>query len=57
MSVGSKKTFYYFERNFTKKVLGCSSLELFVLTFWSCKRNGLIRKIKLIQKFMTSQHS
>ena len=28
---------------------------MFVLTFWACRKNGLIRKIKLISKFMTSQ--
>ena len=26
-----------------------------VLTFWSCRRNGLIRKIRFISKFITSQ--
>ena len=26
------------------------------MTFWSCKKNGLIRKKMLIAKFMTSQH-
>ena len=25
------------------------------MTFWSCKKNGLVRKIRLISKFMTSQ--
>ena len=28
---------------------------VFVATFWSCKKNGLIRKIRLTSKFMTSQ--
>ena len=28
---------------------------IFVLTFWSCSRNGLIRKIRLISKFLTLQ--
>ena len=28
---------------------------MFVLPFWSCRKNGLIRKIRLISKFMTSQ--
>ena len=29
---------------------------LFVLkTFWSCRKNGLIRKVRLISKFMASQ--
>ena len=30
-------------------------IRILVLTFWSCRENGLIRKIKLISKFMTSQ--
>ena len=25
------------------------------MTFWSCRKNGLIRKIRLTSKFMTSQ--
>ena len=29
--------------------------KVFVLTFWSCRENGLIRKRRLISKFMTSQ--
>ena len=28
---------------------------MFVLTFWSCRKNGLIRKVSLISKLMTSQ--
>ena len=28
---------------------------MFALTFWSCTKNDLIRKIRLISKFMTSQ--
>ena len=28
---------------------------MFVLTFWLCRENGLIQKIRLISKFMTSQ--
>ena len=28
---------------------------VFVMTFWSCWKNGLIRKINLTSKFMTSQ--
>ena len=27
----------------------------FALTFWHCIKNGLIKKIRLISKFMTSQ--
>ena len=30
-------------------------IKVIVLTFWSCRKNGLIRKIRLISKFMTSQ--
>ena len=29
--------------------------QFFVATFWSCRENGLIRKIKLTSKFMASQ--
>ena len=25
------------------------------MNFWSCRKNGLIRKVRLISKFMTSQ--
>ena len=30
-------------------------IKIFVLTFWACGTNGLIRKIRLISKLMTSQ--
>ena len=34
----------------------CShDISVFVLTFWSCRKNGLIRKIRLILKFMSSK--
>ena len=34
----------------------CSQdIQVFVMTFWPCMRKGLIRKIRLISKFMTSQ--
>ena len=26
------------------------------MTFWSCRKNGLIRKLRFTSKFMTSQH-
>ena len=26
------------------------------MTFWSCRKNGLIRKVRLTSKFMMSQH-
>ena len=30
-------------------------IYIFVLTLWSCRKNGLIRNIRLISKFITSQ--
>ena len=30
-------------------------ISVFVTTFWSCRKNGLIRKIRLTSKFMTLQ--
>ena len=34
----------------------CSQdIEVYVLNFWSFRKNGLIRKIRLISKFMMSQ--
>ena len=27
---------------------------MFISTFWSCRKNGLIRKLRLISKFITS---
>ena len=29
-------------------------LKVFITTFWSCRKSSLIRKIRLISKFMTS---
>ena len=29
-------------------------IYMFVLTFWACRKHGLIRKMRLISKFMTS---
>ena len=34
----------------------CSQdIHVFIMTFCLCRKNGLIRKIRLISKFMTSQ--
>ena len=34
----------------------CSQyIQVFIMTFWSCRKKGLIRKISLTSKFMTSQ--
>ena len=30
-------------------------IYVFLMTFWSCIKNGLIRKIRLTSKFMMSQ--
>ena len=29
--------------------------KVFIMTFWSCRKNDFVRKIGLISKFMTSQ--
>ena len=39
----------------SKKLFLFSKYLIFVLTFWSFRKNGLIRNIRLISKFMTSQ--
>ena len=61
-----KKVFYFFQwkpfRNYEKCLLFylkrffCSQdITVFVLTFWPSRKNGFIRKIRLISKFITSQ--
>ena len=30
-------------------------IKVFVLTFWACGKNGLVRKIRLVSEFMASQ--
>ena len=42
--------FIYLKSSFRSK-----DIEMFVLTIWSRRKNGLIKKIRLISKFMTSQ--
>ena len=39
---------------YLKSPLRAQDILIFVLTFWSCRKNDLIRKISLISKFMTS---
>ena len=41
---------------FILKSLRSQDIYVFVTTFWSGWGNGLIRKIRLTSKFMTSQH-
>ena len=45
-----KNAFY-----FILKLLSFSRYLSFCHDFWSCRKNGLIRKIRLTSKFMTSQ--
>ena len=40
---------------FTLKALFVLKIFIFVMTFWSCRKNGSIRKIMLISKSMMSQ--
>ena len=41
---------------FIFKALFCSQgIQVFIEAFWSCGKSGLIRKIRLISKLMTSQ--
>ena len=37
------------------RAIRSQEIYVFVMTFWSCRKNGLTRKIMLISKFMTSQ--
>ena len=38
-----------------KPLFVLKTFKFFVLTFWACRKNDLIRKMRLISKFMTSQ--
>ena len=38
-----------------KALFVLKKFKFFVMTFWSCRKSGLIWKIRLIWKFMTSQ--
>ena len=63
----SKKNYFYLlqwkhfkndEKSFLFRLKSsfCSQdIYVFVSTFWSCRRNGLIRMIRLISKYLTSQ--
>ena len=63
----SKKNYFYLlqwkpfknnEKRFLfhlKSSFHSQDIWIFVLTFWSCRGNGLIRKIRLISKFLTQQ--
>ena len=46
-----KNTFYFI----LKALFILKIFKFFVLTFWAFRKNGLIRKITLISKFMRSQ--
>ena len=48
--------FFYVKTKMSVDFQICISVPLcFVMTFWSCRKNGLIRKTWLTSKFMTSQ--
>ena len=59
----SKKIIYFIEKPFKNdenfffltSSFRCQDIEVFIMTFWSCRKNGFIRKIKWTAKFMTSQ--
>ena len=39
----------------SKRFFHSQDIYIFVLTFWSCRKNDLIRNIRLISKFITPQ--
>ena len=45
-----KIAFLYLKSSFRSQ-----GILVFVTTFWSCRKNGLIRKIRLTSELMTSQ--
>ena len=45
-----KNAFY-----FILKALFVLKIKVFVTTFWSCRKNGLIKKTRLTSNFITSQ--
>ena len=45
-----KNAFY-----FILKLISCLSYLDFILNFWSCRKNGLIRKTRLVSKFIDPQ--
>ena len=54
----SIKSFKNDEKCFSFHLTSCfpsEDIKIFVLSFWSCRKNGLIRNIRLISKSMTSQ--
>ena len=55
---GSGKHFKNDEKYFLfhlKRSFRSQDIQIFVLTFWSCIKNVLIKKIRLISNFMKSQ--
>ena len=66
LSPSKKKMFYLIQWKSFKNDEKCflfylkssfrsQDIQIFVWTFWSCRKCGLIRKIRLISEFMTSQ--
>ena len=57
-SLLQRKPFKIDEQRFLfhlKSSFRSQDIQVFVLTFWSYRKNGLIRKTRLISKYMTSQ--
>ena len=48
-----KNTFYL--SLYLKNSSYSQDIKCFAMNFWSCTENGLIKKIRLISKFMSSQ--
>ena len=62
-----KRSFYLLQRKLFKNDEKCfifhvkssfcsQDIHIFVLTLWLCRRNSLIRMMRLISNFLTSQH-
>ena len=47
----AEKCFLFHLKSFSRS----HDIYFFLLTFWSCRQDALIRKIRLISKFITSQ--
>ena len=55
LKMDEKCFLFHLESPFRSFVRFDRFVEIFVLTFWSNRKNGLIRKIRVISNFMTSQ--
>ena len=46
---------YFYLSLYLKNSSHSQDIKCFAMNFWSCTENGLIKKIRLISKFMSSQ--